>query len=150
MSHVFPYGITLQEGGSIAVFPVAEVTFTTANQEPFSLFLIIDSGATISALPKSDAKIMGVQAEQGAPMAVSGIEGEPLNGWRHTIDVRIHNETISLPVLFLDEEQAPRILGRTGIFDHFTIVFEEGRRRSGLIDKDSSESKRITEILDTF
>ena len=147
MSQVFPYGIMLQEGGKVALFPAAEVTFPAPDGERVSLFLIIDSGATISALPSSDATIFGVQADRGVPITVAGITGEPLYGWRHEIQVKLGDEEILLPVVLLDSPYAPRVLGREGIFERFMIVFDEARCRSGFIDENTKEGNRIREIV---
>ena len=64
-SLVFPYGITLREDGVIETVPVAEVGLKDKRGEWLSLFLIIDSGATISALPKGDALTLGIDVEKG-------------------------------------------------------------------------------------
>lgn len=148
MSHLFSYGIALQEGGKVVLFPVAEVAFPTRNGDAISLFLIIDSGATISALPKSDAQIFGIEAENGIPIAVAGIEGQPIDGWRHEIQVKLGDENIHIPCLFLNTDDAPRVLGREGIFDRFTVVFEETQRRAGLLATGTQEANNTAAILD--
>ena len=150
MSHLFPYGITLQEGGKVALFPAAEVQFSTKDGDRVSLFLIIDSGATISALPKSDANAFGVEVESGVSTVVAGIEGTPIQGWRHELMIGIGNNTIPIPFLFLDSPDAPRILGREGIFDRFTVVFEEIKRRTGLLSDGMREARNVSTILDTI
>lgn len=86
---VFPYGITLREGGSLDTFPAAEVFFFSRDNERLSLFLLIDSGATISALPASDAPILGINEKEGIAVQIAGIDGKPINGWRHEIKVEI-------------------------------------------------------------
>ena len=80
--YVFPYGITLSEEGKITTFPAAEVGFTTREGERITLLLLIDSGATISALPKTDAEVLGFSAEDGIPVLIAGIEGKAIRGWR--------------------------------------------------------------------
>jgi len=146
MPQIFPYGITLHEDGKIALFPAAEVSFSAKDGESISLFLILDSGATISALPKSDAPMLGINAEQGIPMAIAGIGDGLLRGWRHEITVRIGQETCGLPVVFLDSGRAPRVLGREGIFDRFMIIFEEDKRRSMFARNDEDVVLRISNL----
>ena len=150
MSHLFPYGITLQEGGRVALFPVAEVALRTKEGEYLSLFLVIDSGATISALPKNDATLLGIVAEQGIPMMVGGIEGNPIKGWRHTLTIKLGDEEINIPFVILDTNEAPRILGREGIFDRYTVVFEESKRRTGMLTKDTQEANQVADALDVL
>lgn len=150
MSQVFPYGITLQEGGNVALFPAAEVLFQIAEGEHLSLFLIIDSGATISALPKSDAAMLGIDYDRGLPITVAGIGTVPLQGRRHEIFIRLGDEKMKLPVIFLDSVSAPRVLGREGVFSRFTLVFDEDRRRSAFITDATQESKKIRAIIDVI
>lgn len=145
---VFPYGIALRESGELNIFPAVEAFFSHKNGGMISLFMVIDSGAYISALPKSDAGPFGVHLENGAPMSVSGIDGRVLNGWRHDLQVKIGEEKIMLPVVFLEESSAPRILGRLGVFDKFTIIFEEQKKRSGFLRSGNPVAKRISTILD--
>ncbi len=151
MSHdatIFPYGITLRQGGALDVFPAAEVSFPALDNEWITLFLILDSGATISILPKTDASALGIDAEKGRPTSVTGINGETTAGWQHEHNVRIGKEIVKIPLVLLDNESSPRILGRAGIFDRFTVIFEEQKKRSGFIGKDSKEAKAITKILE--
>lgn len=148
MSHLFPYGITLQEGGKIALFPVAEVSLRTKAGEYLSLFLVVDSGATVSALPKSDAPLLGIVVEDGLPIVVGGIEGNPIKGWRHMLPVKLGGEEINLPFVILDTNEAPRVLGREGIFDRYTIVFEESKRRTGFLAEGAQETVDVAKILD--
>ena len=145
---VFPYGIRLREGGVIEIFPAIEIFFLSKDGEKLSLFLIIDSGATVSVLPKSDAEVFGVRLENGIPLSISGIGGEMVNGWKHKIAVYFGDRKIQLPVVFLDTEFAPRVLGRQGVFDCFTIVFEEEKRRTGFLEKHSLLAQNIQKILD--
>jgi len=48
----------------------------------------------------------------------------------------------------LDQEIAPRVLGRAGIFERFILVFEEKRKRVGFIKKGVTEAGVIQKILD--
>lgn len=145
---IFPYGIILREGGLLDVFPAAEVSFLTPDSEWITLFLVLDSGATISALPKSDAVALGIDLKKGRPLSITGINGEITAGWQDEHNVRIGKEIIKIPIVFLDNETSPRVLGRAGIFNRFTMVFEGQKKRSGFIRKSSKEAKAITNILD--
>lgn len=147
-SFLSSYGITLREGGRIDIFPAAEVGFIIKGGEWISLFLIVDSGAAISALPRSDAATLNITAEKGKETFVSGIGGLPLRGWQHTIRVRLGNQLMMLPVIFLENDSAPRILGRAGIFERFSVVFEERKRRTGFLSEGTLEYKSATGILD--
>ncbi len=144
---VFPYGITLQERGKIVTVPVAQASFTLKEGDSISLFLVIDSGATISALPQSDAEPLGISIHQGEALAISGISGEPIKGWKHQVPINIGKQTIEIPIAFLESDFCPRVLGRTGVFDRFTIIFEENKQRTTFIKNNALMAKHISEAL---
>jgi hypothetical protein len=148
-SCLFPYGIALHEAGSIGVFPAANVLVQSTAGEWILLFLLIDSGATVSALPKSDAVRLGIEAQKGRPMTVRGVGRKPLRGWRHELTVRLGQNELRVPLAFLDDPQAPRVLGRAGAFDRFTVVFEENRHRTGLLGEHTPEAE-TREISEAF
>lgn len=149
-SAVFPYGITLREGGAVSVFPVVEVLFPAdgIQKERVSLLFVVDSGATISAMPKSDADVFGIELGEGSLVTVGGIGGELIRGRQRSVMVRIADNTLLIPMVFLDDDAAPRILGREGVFDHFTIVFDEHRQRSGFLREGTDEERKVKEVLD--
>ena len=144
---IFPYGINLQDGGKVNLFPGAKVEFKNRDGEWLALFLIIDSGATISALPKSDAEIMGINAATGAPALVAGIGNQYMKGWQHYVAAKLNGTRLRIPITFLDNNNAPRVLGRAGIFNNFTIIFEESMKRSGFFDEHTTGFRAIRKIL---
>lgn len=150
MVHAFvsPFGITLREGGLVDVVPVTEVAFRGRKGEWFSFFLVIDSGATLSALPVSDARMLGIIPQKGLPFVVSGVNGEPVRGWKHNVLARLGGEVMNLPLVLIDNDLAPRVLGREGVFKHFSIIFEEAKKRSGFLRQDTKEAGTITTMLD--
>jgi hypothetical protein len=146
-STVFPYGITLSGEGAVRLFPAAKVNFLNHGGEWFTLFLLIDSGANISALPKSDALTFGIVVEEGAPTIVASI-GAETRGWQHELDRRLKDEVLKIPIIFLEDDAAPRILGRAGVFERFTIVFEEAKRRTGFLGVGSNQAQTTQGLLD--
>lgn len=146
-SVVFPYGVSLRKDGAIATFPAAEVWFSMPNGDWLSLLLLVDSGATISALPVSDAPVLGLAARSGVPMVIGGIVGKPIRAWRHEIPARLGREYFRLPIALLENPAAPRMLGRDGIFDRATVIFEELFRRSGFVRKNTREARTVHRIL---
>ena len=144
---VFPYGITLREGGAVNVFPAAEVTFRVGKNERLTLFFIVDSGATISALPKSDAPMLGIDARSGILTNISGIGGNPVIGWLHEVVVGLGKHNLKLPIVFFDHSETPRVLGRAGLFNRYTIIFEEAKHRSSFVGNSTKESREIAKIV---
>lgn len=130
------------------LFPAAEVGFPSKHGGWFTLFLLVDSGAVTSALPKSDAAAFGIDPERGRQTAIAGIAGAPIQGWEHAVRIRFGDEILEIPILFVDSPTAPRVLGREGVFDRFTIVFEENRRRTGFLGTDTELARPTQEALD--
>jgi hypothetical protein len=96
-SIVFPYSIKLREEGLVEIFPAARVTFITKPNKHFLLVLLIDSGAAISALPKSDAEELGADLRRGTPIPISGISGTITRGIKYELDAQIGNEKSRSP-----------------------------------------------------
>lgn len=147
-SVIFPYGITLRKDGAFDTFPAAEVGFLTKENEWLTLFLLIDSGATVSALPKDDASVFDISLKEGKRIDIVGVSGESLMGWQHEITVRLGKEKRKIPIVFLNSQNAPRILGRVGVFPDYTIVFEENKKRTGLIDATTNAAKAVSKTID--
>lgn len=146
---VFPYGLALREGSRLSIFPAAELGFSTAKGEVVSLIFLVDSGAAISAMPKSDAVVLGLALSQGESATIRGVGGETILGRRVEMAVRLGSEKLRLPVVFLENDSVPRVLGREGVFNRFTIVFEEKRHRSAFLLSGSKESKSVQKVLDS-
>lgn len=146
-SAVFPYGITLREGGTIDIFPAAEVQIQSKEGDLLSVFLLVDSGAALSALPRSDASFLGIELEKGDIMYVGGVSGLPIKGWRHNINIRLGDNEMILPFVLLDSPNAPRVLGRAGLFEKFSVVFEESSKRSGFLECGSKEADTVNKVL---
>lgn len=58
-TYVFPFGISLRRDGHIVTEPVVEIFIALAWGGTVPLMLLIDSGASISALPWTDAEELG-------------------------------------------------------------------------------------------
>lgn len=146
---IFPYGLSLQEGGRISLFPAAEVGFYSKTKKQLTLYLVIDSGATVSALPKSDADVLGVRLEDGIQTAVAGVGNQFVSGWQHNLEISLGRNKFRIPFVFLDTDFAPRVLGRSGIFERFSIIFEERSRRTGLLSYNNTSARWIKKALDS-
>lgn len=143
----FPYGITMQESGNLAIFPAATVILQMKNGDELPLVMLIDSGATVSAMPKNVAALLGIDYKDGEHLNIYGIGGKHIRAWQHNVSVRIGANTIQLPIAFMDNNNAPRVLGRKGIFDAYTVVFEEKNRRSAFVNTVTTEAQAIEKTL---
>src|SRR3989338_3924840 len=93
-SRIFPYGITLKEGGVVDVFPAVEIRFPLRGEEFLSLFFLIDSGAHISAMPARDAEMFDIRPADGDVLFISGVGGMPVRGWKHILPVLFAHKTV--------------------------------------------------------
>jgi hypothetical protein len=132
--HLFSYGIRVRQDRRIELFPAAELMIQGRRKQGIRATFHIDSGATISVLPASDAKALGMSLPRGKKTSIGGITGELITGYQHTITVMFGTQKIMLPVVFAEHDQVPRILGRDGIFNIFMIVFDEAHRRVAFVD----------------
>ena len=143
---VFPYGIRFQEDGRIDLFPAGEFFILGRGNRGIRAIFHIDSGATTSILPASDARVLGIKAESGQKMLVRGFMGEPTVGYQHSIKIKSGTVTICIPIIFVEGATVPRILGREGVFVQFSILFDEARKRTALLDA-YKEEKRSEALL---
>ncbi len=144
---IFPYGIKFQEDGQIAIFPAIEVSVLGRRQKGIRALFHIDSGATTSILPKSDADVLGIEAEIGRKILIRGVSGESLVGYRHLLNFQFNQLKLKAPAIFVENPFVPRILGREGIFSRFGILFDEPKTRTAFLDV-RKERKIIDGLFD--
>lgn len=109
--------------------------------------MLIDSGATVSAMPKSIASLLGIKLKAGEPIHIFGIGGRSIRAWRHEILVTLGNEVIKLPVAFMNSNNSPRVLGREGIFDQYTVIFEETKQQSAFLGDKTEEADHVQKVV---
>jgi hypothetical protein len=63
-------------------------------------------------------------------------------------NIRLKDEVLTIPLLFLNDDDAPRILVRAGVFERFTIIFEETKRRTGFLGTGSQQAQTTQGLLD--
>ncbi|OGZ43944.1 MAG: hypothetical protein A3J55_00735 [Candidatus Ryanbacteria bacterium RIFCSPHIGHO2_02_FULL_45_17b] len=139
----------MEVSGQIAIFPAARVVLHTAQKEELPVMMLIDSGATISALPKNIAPLLGIDLTKGKLLRIFGIDGKSIRAWRHEIPVKMGSYAFRLPVAFLNSENAPRVLGREGIFDTHTVIFEEAMRQSALLGSNTPHARDVQKTIFT-
>ncbi len=134
MRFVCPYGVRFQEDGRVETFPAAEISILGRGGRGLHAAFHIDSGATVSILPASDAAALGIRLSRGKRMIIRGIGDSFFNGYRHAVAFQFNGRSIKAPAVFVEHAAAPRILGRAGIFPRFVILFDEAKRRTGWLD----------------
>lgn len=148
MRFIFPYGIKFRENGKIETFPAIEISIFAQGGLGIRAFFHVDSGATTSILPESDADVLGINLKSGKKVTVRGISGKFLVGYRHLIDIQFNKKLkIRIPAVFIVNVFVPRILGREDIFPRFGILFDEYKQRTVLLDTEK-ERKTIDSLFD--
>jgi hypothetical protein len=90
--------------------------------------------------------MLGVELKTGVPAMGRGISNKPLHGWRHQIVMRLKENQFEIPMILLNSDAAPRVLGREGVFEHFIVTLEEGQHRSGVLGIGTPEAKEIRSL----
>jgi hypothetical protein len=85
----------------------------------------IDSGADTPLFTKTDAKLLGLNLYQGEYRPIIGIGKTLIPAYTHKVKMKIEETTLNVNTSFADSDEVPRLLGRTDIFKHFKITFNE-------------------------
>ena len=144
---IFPYSIRFQDDDIIELFPAAEITILGKKSQNIKVLFHIDSGATISVLPGSDAEALGINIAAGKEIIIRGISNEIINGYKHSVILQFNNFKLKAPVIFAKDILVPRILGREGVFPHFGIVFHEAKNKVTFL-KEKNEQKIINSLFE--
>lgn len=106
--------------------PFAQVEFCTPNGGFQAFALQIDSGAIITLLRKSVAELLGIEAEAGRRIELSGVGGAHTVAHVHSIDARFGEGFVvpGVPCAIAESESVPNLLGRLGIFDRLQVDFD--------------------------
>ena len=89
---------------------------------------LLDSGAVVSTLPLQAAKDTGVDLSKAKRITLQGFSGVPAFAYLDKITIKIGNTDVELPATFTESNATTYILGRKGLFDDFTINFDNVQR----------------------
>ena len=117
-----PYQQTLYKHFGNAINPKVKLPVKTITGFEKYEFLI-DSGAVVSALPKTMSEDLGTDLSDLPRITIEGFAGQKTFAYRGEFVVKIGKEEVIIPVVFSENPQASNILGRIGFFDQFNINF---------------------------
>lgn len=104
--------------------PVADIYVQGQNGSWFELHPYIDSGADVTMIPLSFGKLLGLTANKKDIAQIGGIRGSvPII--YYNIPIRIGSQQIATKVAWALIEETPPLLGRTNVFDYFTVIFKQ-------------------------
>ena len=105
--------------------PTARIFLQSTTNEWYAFRVYIDSGADISLFTKTDAKLLGLDLYKGEYRPIIGIGKTLIPAYTHKVVMRIEETTLNVNTSFADSDEVPRLLGRTDIFNHFKITFDQ-------------------------
>ena len=105
--------------------PTARILLQSTKNEWYAFRVYIDSGADMSLFTKTDAKLLGLNLYKGEYRPIIGIGKNLIPAYTHKIKMKIEETTLNVHTSFADSDEVPRLLGRTDIFKHFKITFNE-------------------------
>jgi hypothetical protein len=123
-----PYQQTLYKHFGKAINPQITLLIKTVQGYKQMTFLI-DSGAVVSALPKTMAEELGVDLARLPRITIEGFAGQKTFAYRGEMVIKLAQNEVVIPVVFSENPQASKILGRIGFFDQFNITFDANSQK---------------------
>jgi hypothetical protein len=94
-------------------------------KEAIRINTLIDSGATISVFKTQVAQFLKLPIENGKEIYLGGVGGR-IKGYIHNLELEIAGKKLVAPVVFSYEYTVSlNLLGRSAVFKHFKILFDE-------------------------
>jgi len=124
---VFTYKEEQLAQGSI-LRPVAEVFLKTNSNKWIEFHPYIDSGADITMIPLSVGKLLGIDLDKTKVEQIGGIRGSGPVVYTKRV-MKIGSEEFPVHIAWALTEDVPPLLGRTDVFDMFTVTFRQHEKK---------------------
>jgi hypothetical protein len=85
---------------------------------------IVDSGAVISSLPRDWAEKTGKDLAFAKRISFKGFGNTISFAYQSQMTLQLGSENVNLPVVFTELEGTRSLLGRKGLFDQYSILFD--------------------------
>ena len=116
----FPY----KKDSAREFYPIVDL-FADYKGKTAKIFALLDSGASISIFKPEVAESLGLDVEKGKTTYLGGVGGR-IKGYIHELQLDIAERLLKVPVVFSYEYTVSfNLLGRSGIFENFKILFDE-------------------------
>lgn len=124
----FPYkNYPTTKGGDDwwAVLPV-QISNPAKHSPPTRKFeAIVDSGASFCIFHSSIGRAIGLSIEKGEEDQTTGVSGSPTKIYVHHVSLHVPGGHIfKIRAGFTDQLPLAGLLGRTGFFEYFKIIFD--------------------------
>jgi hypothetical protein len=95
-----------------------------------SVLVVVDSGASVTMLPKRYAAPLRVNLDDNAKTTIPGAGGAPVPCYEKVwLEALLCGHWVRLPVrFFVEEAQTGGLLGRAGAFDAMQLAFVHGQQ----------------------
>lgn len=106
--------------------PVAKVTFFSPNSDiNVDIWLIVDTGADYTILPKHFARRLQISIENDCTKDITfGVGGEQAVYFcKNKVKVVVGKLERDIPLAFIDNNEVPALLGRLGFLETFDSEF---------------------------
>lgn len=133
MSFQFPYQYGFIDNRKIP-YPVVPVQLSTIRGLRTYSF-IMDTGADTMTLPHYMITLLGIQKNTLAKGVMQGIGSNRVAVWETTIEIFFCKKTLALRCSFTDNDTTPFLLGKEGIFDRYTVTFDNDRNMTVFEEK---------------
>ena len=107
--------------------PIVNINVSTPSGTK-SMEFLLDSGAVVSAMPKSTLEDFDITFEDLNRIVVKG-HGSTFFAYMSNITVEINGKQKSIPVLFTDTTIGSKVLGRRGFFDQYNVEFNSEKKK---------------------
>ena len=113
--------------------PVATIYIQAKNKKWRGFTLYADSVADITLLPKSACIGLGYDLETGRLGHVGGITKGKIKIYVHELNTKLGEEIFKAKIAFAQTENVPPLLGRTDIFDHFKVCYDNKQKETTFV-----------------
>lgn len=106
--------------------PIAKVSFKSKIGSKWSdIWMVVDSGADFSILPRYISKILGISLEEDCISGITtGVGGEQkIHLCKQKVYVKLGQFDGDVPLAFFDSDEVPPLLGRLGFLEKFNTTF---------------------------
>jgi hypothetical protein len=125
----FDYRRQQLPSGDLIYRPVAKVYLPRPGNEWIAEYFYVDSGSDYTLVPYRMGRFLGLDTRASDLREMCGIGGRI--GVRFTvIPMRIGDYQFDCTIAWAQVETVPLLLGRTDVFDHFDVTFQQRRKKT--------------------
>ena len=86
---------------------------------------LLDTGADYNIFHADIADYLGITLTKGKSMRITGIGGDSIKGYQHSVDIKVGKNLIRTSIVFSRHipDNATAVLGNQGFFNHFCVTF---------------------------